>query len=124
MSRPIRYYQRRGLLAEPVKPYGGIRRYGRAALDRVRFIKTAQRLGFSLAEVGRLLRLDDGALCGEARAHAEHALAGVRARPDDLSRMERALSELVTRCRTAGGDVQCPLIDALRHGQLEIDREP
>jgi len=48
----------------------------------------------------------------------------VRARLDDLSRMERALSELVTRCRTARGDVQCPLIDALRHGQLETDRQP
>lgn len=47
----IRFYQRRGLLAEPDRPYGGVRRYGRADVERVRFVKSAQRLGFSLDEV-------------------------------------------------------------------------
>ena len=51
----IRFYQRKGLMPEPEKPYGSIRRYGAAELARVRFIKSAQRLGFSLEEVGELL---------------------------------------------------------------------
>ena len=51
----IRFYQRRGLMAEPRRPYGGIRRYSDADLGRVRFIKASQRLGFSLDEVSELL---------------------------------------------------------------------
>ena len=50
----IRYYQRRGLLSEPKRPLGGIRRYGSADIDRLTFVKTAQQLGFSLDEVGDL----------------------------------------------------------------------
>ncbi|MCW3717648.1 MerR family transcriptional regulator, partial [Burkholderia cenocepacia] len=56
----IRFYQRKGLLSEPHKPYGGIRRYGAADVARLRFVKSAQRLGFTLEEVGELLRLEDG----------------------------------------------------------------
>lgn len=63
----IRFYQRKGLLSEPVRPYGSIRRYTNAAVGRVRFIKASQRLGFSLGEVGELLKLEDGTRCGEAR---------------------------------------------------------
>ena len=59
----IRFYQRKGLLVEPDRPYGGIRRYGEADVARVKFVKTAQRLGFSLDEVGQLLRLEDGTHC-------------------------------------------------------------
>lgn len=56
----IRFYQRKGLLREPDKPYGSIRRYGEADVVRVKFVKSAQRLGFSLDEIAELLRLDDG----------------------------------------------------------------
>ena len=56
----IRFYQRKGLLPEPDRPVGGIRRYGAADVARVRFIKSAQRLGFSLDDVAQLLRLEDG----------------------------------------------------------------
>jgi len=67
----IRFYQRKGLLGEPAKSHGSIRRYGEADVARVRFVKTAQRLGFSLDEVAELLTLDDGAHCDEARHLAE-----------------------------------------------------
>lgn len=70
----IRYYQRRGLLSEPKRPPGGIRRYGFADIDRLTFVKTAQHLGFSLDEISDLLRLEDGTHCEEAslcRAQAE-----------------------------------------------------
>ena len=55
----LRFYQRLNLLEEPAKPPGGVRRYSDAAVSRVRFIKRAQELGFSLAEIRRLLRLGD-----------------------------------------------------------------
>ena len=80
----IRFYQRKGLMQEPDRPLGGIRRYGETDRGRVRFIKSAQRLGFSLDEIGDLLKLEDGSHCTEAREQAEHKLADVRARLADL----------------------------------------
>lgn len=109
----IRYYQRRGLLSEPRKPLGGIRRYGESDVARVRFIKTAQRLGFTLEEVALLLKLDDGTHCSEAAVVAQHKLAEVRARLADLSRMETVLADLVARCRKSRGNISCPLISTL-----------
>lgn len=109
----IRFYQRRGLLLEPDKPYGGIRRYGAAEVARVRFVKSAQRLGFSLDEVAQLLRLEDGTHCQEAAELAAARLTDVRARLADLRRMESALSQLVAACHTQRGQVSCPLIAAL-----------
>ncbi|CQW49522.1 transcriptional regulator MerR [Salmonella enterica subsp. enterica serovar Typhi] len=77
----IRFYQRKGLLREPDKPYGSIRRYGEADVVRVKFVKSAQRLGFSLDEIAELLRLDDGTHCEEASSLAEHKLKDVREKP-------------------------------------------
>lgn len=109
----IRFYQRKGLLLEPEKPYGRIRRYGVADVARVKFVKSAQRLGFSLDEVAQLLKLEDGTHCSEAAEFAALRLADVRARLADLKRMESALSKLVTACHTQHGQVSCPLIAAL-----------
>ena len=110
----IRFYQRRGLLAEPAKPLGGIRRYGEAEVARVLFIKAAQRIGFTLDEIAQLLQLDDGTQCKEARAIAELKLADVRQRLQDLQRIEAALAQLVDRCASRRGQVSCPLIAALQ----------
>jgi MerR family mercuric resistance operon transcriptional regulator len=110
----IRFYQRRGLLAEPAKPLGGIRRYGEAEVARVLFVKSAQRIGFTLDEIAQLLQLDDGTQCKEARAIAEHKLADVRKRLQDLQRIEAALAQLVDRCASRRGQVSCPLIAALQ----------
>ncbi len=110
----IRFYQRKGLLAEPDKPSGSIRRYGETDVTRVRFVKSSQRLGFSLAEVTELLKLEDGAHCDEAREQAEGKLADVRIKLADLRRIERVLAELVERCCVATGQVRCPLIEALQ----------
>lgn len=110
----IRYYQRLGLLMAPEKPLGGIRRYADADVARVRFIKAAQRIGFTLDEIAQLLTLEDGTQCSQARAIAEHKLADVRQRLQDLQRMETVLSQLVERCASRRGAVSCPLIDALR----------
>ena len=113
----IRFYQRRGLLAVPRRPYGQVRRYGAADVARVTFVKGAQRLGFSLSEVKTLLKLDDGAHCAEARVLAETKLRDVRARLRDLRRMAATLSALVARCEDARGRVSCPIIAALRPGR-------
>lgn len=110
----IRFYQRKGLLAEPQRPHGGIRRYGQADVARLRFMKTAQRLGFSLDEIAELLRLDDGAHCAEASRLAEHKLADVREKLADLARIESVLSQLVRACHAGKGKVSCPLIASLQ----------
>ena len=109
----IRFYQRKGLLSEPEKPLGGIRRYGPVDVTRLRFIKSAQRMGFSLDEVADLLRLEDGAHCQEARSLASKKLEDVRGRLADLSRMETVLADLVGACESSKGRVTCPLIASL-----------
>nr|WP_311529515.1 Hg(II)-responsive transcriptional regulator [uncultured Ralstonia sp.] len=111
----IRFYQRKGLLSEPDRPYGGIRRYSEADIARVRFVKSAQRLGFSLDGVADLLRLEDGAHCSEASSLAEHKLNDIRAKLADLAGMESVLSQLVCACRASKGSVSCPLIASLQH---------
>ena len=110
----IRFYQRKGLMPEPQRAQGSIRRYGRSDLARVRFIKSAQRLGFSLDEIAELLKLDDGTHCREARKLAELKLVNVREKLADLQRIESVLDQLVDRCASARGAVACPLIASLR----------
>ncbi|MDP3759709.1 MAG: MerR family DNA-binding protein, partial [Ramlibacter sp.] len=83
-------------------------------LSRVGFIKTAQRLGFSLDEIADLLKLEDGSSCAQARQKAQAKLADVRAKLADLHRMEDTLAGLIKLCGTAKGKVRCPLIAALR----------
>src|SRR3989454_4430986 len=113
----IRFYQRKGLLLEPAKPYGSIRRYGETDVARVRFVKSAQRLGFSLDEVAGLLMLDDGTHCDEARELAEQKLTDVRGKLADLQRIESVLAALVHDCCASHGTVSCPLIAALQQQQ-------
>jgi MerR family mercuric resistance operon transcriptional regulator len=102
------------LLPEPARPRGSIRRYGRADVARVKFVKSAQRLGFSLDEIAELLRLEDGTYCDEASRLAEHKLQDVRAKLADLARMEFVLSQLVCACHARKGNVSCPLIASLQ----------
>lgn len=110
----IRFYQRKGLISEPQRPLGGIRRYGESELARVRFIKASQRLGFSLDEVAELLTLEDGTQCGKARRLAERKLRNVREKLADLQRIEAVLVRLVARCASARGSVKCPMISSLQ----------
>jgi MerR family mercuric resistance operon transcriptional regulator len=109
----IRFYQRKGLLPEPTRPYGQIRRYGDADVARVKFVKSAQRLGFSLEEIAGLLQLEDGTHCDAARVMAEEKLEDVRAKLRDLRRIESTLRRLVADCCAAQGTITCPLIAAL-----------
>lgn len=113
----IRFYQRKALLAEPDKPVRGIRRYSGAEVERVRFIKSAQRLGFSLDEVAELLCLEDGTHCQEARKLAELKLEDVRRKLAELACLESVLATLIGQCGTVGNQVKCPLIASLHQDQ-------
>ena len=108
----IRYYQRRGLLDEPARPAGGIRRYGEVTAARIGFIKRAQEIGFSLDEVKELLRLELTPGCHDAREIAAKKLALVDARIADLQRVRKVLGGLISECK-AGGERSCPIIDSL-----------
>ena len=108
----IRYYQRRGLLAEPKRPTGGVRRYGVDAIARLGFIRRAQEVGFTLDEVKALLRLGETPGCRGARTLAAKKLELVEARLRDLERMRGALTDLIGQC-DAGGERSCPIIESL-----------
>lgn len=110
----VRFYQRKGLMHEPERGYGSIRRYGEADLARLRFIRSAQRLGFSLDEIGELLKLEDGTRCDEARTLAERKLGDVRRKLIDLQRIELALTQLIEHCVASRGKVACPMIASLQ----------
>ena len=111
----IRYYQRRGLLAEPKRPAGGVRRYGEDAIARLCFIRRAQEVGFTLDEVKALLKLGETPGCRGARTMAAKKLELVETRLRDLERMRGVLADLIAQC-DVGGKRQCPIIEALASG--------
>jgi MerR family mercuric resistance operon transcriptional regulator len=109
----IRYYQRRGLLPEPDKPTRGHRRYGGDAVKRVRFIKRAQLLGFTLEEIGSLLALDEARACTTTRGLAARKLQVIEHKLADLKAMRKALTALMRQCDGGGTQGACPIIHAL-----------
>lgn len=113
----IRFYQRKGLMPEPQRLHGSVRRYDAADLARLRFIKSSQRLGFSLDEIGELLKLEDGTHCREARMLALQKLADVRRKLAELNRIDAVLVKMIAQCGAADGHVQCPMIVSLQDPQ-------
>ena len=109
----IRYYQRRGLMPEPDKPAHGYRRYDATTVKRVRFIKRAQALGFTLEEIGGLLELDEALACAETRELASHKLEAIETKLADLAAMRRALMTLLRQCDAGAMKGNCPIIHAL-----------
>lgn len=109
----VRYYQRRGLMREPARPMGGVRRYSADDVKRIRFIRRAQQLGFSLDEVTSLLKLEDGRSCRETERLAQKKLALVEARIADLERLRTTLKQLIGRCEAGRGRIACPIIESL-----------
>jgi len=109
----VRYYQRIGLLSLPNRNYGSIRRYLADDLKRIRFVKRAQRLGFSLDEVALLLGLSDGKHCAETKVLAQKKLSVVEEKIADLAVIQKALKGLVAKCSKGSRGCGCPVIDAL-----------
>lgn len=110
----IRYYQRRGLLREPIRPLNGIRRYGVADLSRVRFIKHAQQSGFTLEEIQALLRLSGRPACRASRTLAAKKLAAIEEKMRILTRLRRELRAWIAACDANTGD-HCPALEKLAH---------
>lgn len=109
----IRYYERRGLVPQPQRGSGAYRRYTDAHVDRVRFIKRAQALGFSLEEIGTLLQLEDGTDRASIRRIAAARLEETRQRIADLRQIERALAHLLHECESHARAPRCPIIAAM-----------
>ncbi len=109
----VRYYQSRKLLPIPNRGSGAFRYYPSDLVERIRFIKRAQELGFSLTEIRELLRLSDGTDRVSIRKIAIARLEQIEAKLKDLSRMRSALSGLIEACRQTQSVEPCPIIEAL-----------
>jgi len=108
----IRYYQRRELLPVP-EVATGFRTYPAKLVERIRFIKRAQELGFSLDEIANLLMLEDSNDRQAIRDVAQERLTQVQAKLADLHRMEDMLTQLIHQCASSAQQAQCPIIQAL-----------
>lgn len=114
----IRFYERRGLIAQPTRPESGFRTYAPDAVRRVRFIQRSKALGFSLREIKELLslRVDSAATCDAARAHAEAKIADIDKKIGHLKEMKHALAKLTAACLGKRPTSECPILDALGRG--------
>src|SRR5262245_3318171 len=109
----VRYYQRRGLLAIPSTERGKMRRYSTDALERLQFIKRAQAIGFTLAEVQTLLSLRLSRSCGKTRALAAAKLEAVEVRLRELRRLRGELRSWLALCERNPDHAPCPVIQNL-----------
>ncbi len=112
----IRFYQRRGLIRQPAKPDGtGFRHYPEETVQRIRFIRQAQDIGFSLREIDELLslRADPGADCADVREQATAKLQEVERKIARLEEIRAALEELIAACPGRGALRACSILEAL-----------
>jgi MerR family transcriptional regulator, mercuric resistance operon regulatory protein len=109
----VRYYQRRKLIAEPKRPPGRTRRYADTDAQRLRFIKGAQRLGFSLSEVKELLGLLAPMSCSKTRGIAAARLKAVDERIQELKQLRRQFARLLAACDDNADKARCPIIERL-----------
>jgi MerR family mercuric resistance operon transcriptional regulator len=109
----IRYYEREGLLPKPPRLASGYRTIPETAPDRVRFIKRAQELGFSLSEIRELLSLRRGAGAQDIRDRAKAKVAEIELKIGALREMKGALNKLAVRCPGCGPLSDCPILDAM-----------
>ena len=110
----IRYYQRRRLLEEPAKPSGGYRNYPMKMVKRIRFIKRAQSLGFTLEDVAGLLQLNDSDACTKTRCLAVRKLTLIEQNIRELAAIRDALAGLVDQCNRKRRRGACPIIEVLQ----------
>lgn len=111
----VRYYERRGLMPEPPRKESGYRQYPQDSVARIRFIKRAQELGFSLKEISELLslRIDPDTTCADIKRKAELKLADIEGKIRTLQGMKRALTKLASSCRGRGPTSKCPILEVL-----------
>lgn len=111
----IRFYERRGLVAQPAKPREGYRTYSPETVSRIRFIRRAQEIGFSLREIEELLslRADPHADCGDVREKARAKLDIVDRKIAELKRVRAALNEVISACPGRGALRACSILGTL-----------
>ena len=109
----IRYYQRRKLFPSPKRSQGSTRRYGGAELVRLRFIKCAQRLGFTLREIDDLLELLEPMSCTKTRKIAADKLKQVDVRIRELQDLREEFTGLLAACDANADESHCPIIERL-----------
>lgn len=109
----VRYYERSGLLSPRARLASGYRRYSPVELSRLRFIRRAQALGFTLKEVRELLALSGGRDMARVKSAAQKKLADVKQRIAALERMRSGLAALITACPGHGRAADCPILKAL-----------
>lgn len=111
----VRYYERRGLIAQAPRTGSGYRTYGSDTATRLRFIKRAQDLGFSLEEIQELLelRVEDPAACAVIEARTREKITEVERKIRELSRMRETLEGLAESCRTHAPTAECPILESL-----------
>ena len=114
-SETVRYYERRGLLPEPQRRESGHRQYQEEAVTRLRFIKRAKALGFTLDEIGELLalRVEPGSTCGDVRDRAQRKLRDVEEKIRLLQQVKTALTRMVAACENQGPVGECPILEEL-----------
>jgi MerR family mercuric resistance operon transcriptional regulator/MerR family gold-responsive transcriptional activator of gol and ges genes len=114
----VRYYERRKLLMPTARKPSGYRLYGEDAARRLRFIKNAQALGFTLTEIEGLLdlRADSAAQCSDVQQRAQAKLAKVEAKRRDIEAMAGALRDLIRVCKTKQPTDRCPILKCLENG--------
>lgn len=111
----VRYYEGRGLMPEPDRARSGYRQYDLSDVSRLRFIRRAQELGFTLAEIGDLLalRLDPSTGPEDLRGRVREKMRGLDEKLSDLERIRSALKHLLHECEAGDSSSDCPLLDAL-----------
>lgn len=116
----IRFYERKGLLDRPPRSASGYRLYSEESVRRLKFIKKARRLGFSLSEIKELLelRIEPGTTCGEIYERARAKIGEIEAKIASLERMREVLTRLLSVCPAEGPLSRCPILEA-----LELDPE-
>jgi MerR family mercuric resistance operon transcriptional regulator len=114
----IRYYQKQGLIIEPAKPLNGFRHYPKSDINRLRFIKRAQQIGFSLKEIQQLLLLAEN--CHDIQSLAFEKREQITQKINSLQTMVSVLNELINSCEQHNDDSDCGFIEALsQQGFLE-----
>lgn len=112
----VRYYERRRLLSATARKPSGYRLYGEEALQRLRFIKNAQSLGFTLQEIAELLnlRVNTAARCADVKRKAQAKLAGIEEKVRALKALTHALRHLIEACQAGLPTDRCPVLIALQ----------
>jgi len=111
----VRFYEREGLITLPKRTVSGYRQYSESAIKQIQFIQHAKTLGFSLKEIGELIKLKStrDARCTSIKATAKAKITDIQEKIDALERMKTALQPLVVRCKASDPISDCPILNSL-----------